>query len=133
MNQNKRKIIERGALIFLILFWTLNLIQLPLYTNRIAGGKEIQEDSIKIAEYINSGDLNDIYYVNGKNEDNYLRNFHGYLKQGYQVIEEDDLLELSSREAESIAVIAPAGYEMELNQLKKVELNGSKLSLYTML
>lgn len=133
LNQNKRKIIERGALIFLILFWTLNLIQLPLYTNRIAGGKEIQEDSIKIAEYINSGDLNDIYYVNGKNEDNYLRNFHGYLKQGYQVIEEDDLLELSSREAESIAVIAPAGYEMELNQLKKVELNGSKLSLYTML
>lgn len=130
MNQNKRKMIERGAL---ILFWTLNLIQLPLCTNRIAGGKEIQEDSIKIAEYINSGDLNDIYYVNGKNEDNYLRNFHGYLKQGYQVIEEDDLLELSSREAESIAVIAPAGYEMELNQLKKVELNGSKLSLYTML
>lgn len=77
----------------ILILWLINCIQLPIYTNLIAGGKGIQEDSIKIAGYLNENNYENIYYVVSTiaENDSYIRNFYGYMKQPHQVISPDEL------------------------------------------
>lgn len=73
------KLAERVTIAFGIALWLLNCIQLPFYTNVIAGENQIQKDGIAIAEYLNEESYKEVYYFNHTNEDNYIKNFYGFL------------------------------------------------------
>lgn len=110
----------------------INCVQLPFYTNVIADGKVIQNDSIKIANYLNSGDYECVYYISG--DDYYTRNFYGYIRQPYKVIEEDELAQYIDGNDEKIGAVIVSGNSEQLKgEIKKEELGTKKLTLYTFL
>lgn len=120
----------------IIILWLLNCIQLPLYTNSIAGGKVTQEDSIAIAGYLNQNDYEFIYYVASSTEeaDSYIRNFYGYMRQPHQVISGSDIgqiLEEGSR-GKVAFLVSTEVTEKEIKDfhMKKVDLPLNKLMVY---
>lgn len=127
-----RKFLRLGT-VGIILFWMLNCIQLPVYTNLIADGKTIQSDSIKIADYLNEVEC-DLYYLTISEEDEagYLRNFYGYVRQTYQVIgmEELDQILSKSEESESTYILVPSKYLLEKEGMEMIDLQTERLSLY---
>ena len=118
-------------MIGMILFWVVEIVQLPYYNNVIADGKRIQSDSIKIAEYLNEEDYEYIYYVYKDEEEHnsYIRNFYGYIKQPYQVVSEAELEKILNCK-QSIAVLNGNhlwNYDMDL---KQIDLGNERLFLY---
>ena len=61
-NTDTKRIIRLGMLITGI-FWMIQVVQLPYYTNSIVGGRVIQNDSIQIANYLNREEYESLYYV----------------------------------------------------------------------
>ena len=120
----------------IILLWLINCIQLPIYTNQITGGESTQEDSLKLAEYLNKNDYEFIYYVvsSRKEGDNYIRNFYGYMKQPHQVISPADVKEiLENYNNEKVVFLVSTEFtekELEIYQMKKTELELNKLMVY---
>lgn len=94
------KYYPKGIIIFLICFWILNVIQLPYYTNFIAGGSKLQKDGISLADYLVDKTKNNekIYYLESGNENVYLRNIYGYLKQGTIVLKDVETVEAESNQ-----------------------------------
>lgn len=116
----------------IILFWILNCVQLPIYTNIWADGKTIQNDSIKIAEYLGTDDC-DLYYlvVSGEDETGYLRNFYGYVRQTYSVIDSDTLEEMMTGEktGEAFYLISSRS-DLNTERTKRIDLGTERLYLY---
>lgn len=126
------KIIIRWGVFAVVIFDIIQFVQLPYYTNIIADGKTIQSDSIKIAEYLNAGGYEMVYYVydESKKEDSYLRNFCGYIKQPHQIITEDDLENIIEQQdlSKKTAFLAPDKLDEE-GRLKEVDLNTERIVL----
>ena len=117
----------------MILFWFIEAIQLPYYNNIVAGGKIIQNDSVKIAGYLNEEDYEYVYYVyeNLDEKDSYLRNFYGYIKQPYQIISKEDVNELiDEKKNQRFALLAPKGILDDMQNLNMVELQNEKIDMY---
>lgn len=117
----------------MILFWFIEAAQLPYYNNVIAEGKAIQSDSIKIAEYLNKGKYEYVYYVyeNLEEKDSYLRNFYGYIKQPYEIISQNDLNRIISHNQNSrVAFLMPQTILNDKSDLNMVQLNNKKLHMY---
>lgn len=126
-------IYKKSCIWILVLLWCVNSIQLPLYTNYIVGGKKIQSDSIKIAEYLNENDYQMVYYVmdDEKENNNYIRNFYGYIRQPLVTIDnEEDVSLLLGHRKEKSAVLMRKGYHFEECAMEKPELETEKLDLY---
>lgn len=115
----------------IMLFWILNCIQLPVYTNIIADGGIIQSDSIKIAEYLNKADC-DLYYlvVSEEDENSYLRNFYGYVRQTYQVIDIEELNQVTTKFGGRNAFLISSQRELEIDGMEWIDLETAKLNLY---
>lgn len=82
------EILTRWGVAAVIFFDLLEFGQLLYYTNVVADGQAIQSDSIKIADYLNKEQYNQVYYVEDLSKSPYLEDFHGYLKQPHQIIGE---------------------------------------------
>ena len=106
-------------------------MQLPVYTNVIAGGKTIQDDSIKIAKYLNENDYEYVYYVcqNSTDKEGYLRNVYGYIKQPYQLIQENDIKILSGDKRKA-ALLCTEKLQNSVHELQEIDLNNEKIYLY---
>lgn len=114
-------------------FWLIQTVQLPYYTNYVAGGKIVQDDGIKIARYLNEHDYEYVYYVygNGTEKGSFLRNFYGYVKQPYQIIEENSVMQaLEEGNGLKTAMIFPNGTLAEFEGWSKAEIGTEKLILY---
>lgn len=120
------------------LFWIIETVQLPYYTNVIAGGEDIQEDSIKIAEYLNAEGYEYIYYIYNDIEEreSYLRNFYGYVKQPYQVVAKDEIVKetLKTDEKKKTLYIFPKESKARdgLTNLEQVDLHTEKFSVWVL-
>lgn len=131
-NTDTKRIIRLGMLITGI-FWMIQVVQLPYYTNSIAGGRVIQNDSIQIANYLNREEYEYLYYVyeNEEEENSYIRNFYGYIKQPYQLIEKSDVAGIIKEEQEKkIAFLLPVTDREDNVLLKKVNLDTERMALY---
>lgn len=128
---NMQWIAKAGAL-SIVMFWMIQAVQLPYYTNMIADGRQIENDSIKIAEYLNDEKYDYVYYVyDGVEEENsYARNFYGYIKQPYQIITKKDAKNLGDNK-EKIAFISMGNLLEDIPKLHTVNLNNEKLFLFT--
>lgn len=113
-------------------FWALNCVQLPYFTNEIAGGVEIEKDAVKIAEYVNACDISNIYYVKMENTNRYLQNCYGYFKQPFIVIDLDEVDDFAGLPDSALIVPAKADVyeEMVSNGLKRLDLTQNTLDIY---
>lgn len=95
----KRKNLYRILAIIIVMgFWLLNIVQLPYYTNIIAGGKSIEQDAIEIAKYANENKASAIYFVKRESVSPYLQNCYGYFVQPFIVISEEQAAEYADKE-----------------------------------
>lgn len=95
----KRKNLYRILAIIIVMgFWLLNIVQLPYYTNIIAGGKSIEQDAIEIAKYANENKASAIYFVKRESVRPYLQNCYGYFVQPFIVISEEQAAEYADKE-----------------------------------
>lgn len=124
------KVFKLGV-VGIMLFWILNCIQLPVYTNIIADGKTIQNDSVKIAEYLNKTDC-DLYYLAASKEDrnSYLRNFYGYVRQTYRVIDIEELNQMATESGRGYAFLISSQRELEIEGMERINLETDRLHLY---
>lgn len=132
-NSNCLRMINRTCIAGVVFFWIIEAVQLPYYSNVIAGGKRVESDSIKIAEYLNEEDYEHVYYVytNLDEKNSYLRNFYGYITQSYEIIPETDMGSLICTEAEErCAVLSSSDLTDKTENLKPVDLNNEVLFLY---
>lgn len=116
----------------IVLFWIVNCVQLPVYTNIIAGGKTIQNDSIRIAGRLNDEDC-ELYYLGetGEEKIGYLRNFYGYVRQTYQVIDWETLEQLTAEpEKGRVFFMVSSRPELNIDGMERIDLGTEKLYLY---
>lgn len=127
------KVFKLGV-VCIMLFWILNCIQLPVYTNIIADGKTIQSDSIKIAKYLGKTDC-DLYYlvVSEEDEYSYLRNFYGYVSQTYRVIAVEELEQVTSAaDGKRTLCLISSQRGLEIEGMEWINLETDRLYLYLM-
>lgn len=126
-------LLRKAWLSVILIFWALNCIQLPLYTNKIAGGKQIQSDSIQIANYLNENGYQKVYFIvdDDLQKNDYVRNFYGYIKQPYYLVDTKAELTtiMNTQRLGNAAFLVHTDYELE-GDFKKVELETQKLDLY---
>lgn len=113
-------------------FWLLNCVQLPYYTNVIASGAGIKNDSIKIAECLNTNDTSNIYYVRTKTASPYLQNCYGYFKQPFTEIELNQVERYARSQGNSFIISTDSDMEemFEKFGLKRIEMKTGLLSIY---
>lgn len=106
--------IKRGfvklSLICIILFFIVNIFQLPLYTNIIAKGKMIEADAIKIANYYkeNKEKYEDVYIVEPKSG-GYEKAIYAYFPVEVCHLEAAEMIE---HEEGNVLFICPKEYEI---------------------
>lgn len=130
-------IYHKACIAFVLMFWLLNCVQLPYYTNYVAEGMQIQDDGIKIAEYLNENDYESVYYVyeNTEEKKSYLRNFYGYIKQPYEIISQSDAGKIIDNNGEDqIAFLSSSDASLlnDRQEMHLVDLNNQKLFLYVL-
>ena len=122
----------RLGIVIIVLFWVLNCVQLPFYTNIVADGRTIQSDSIRIADYLNQDDCR-LYYLDipGEEGSSYLRNFYGYVRQTYEVIDTKKLgqLEAEAGEGKKVFLIS-SRRQLDMEKAERIDLGTEKLYLY---
>ncbi|MBQ6886188.1 MAG: glycosyltransferase family 39 protein [Lachnospiraceae bacterium] len=119
------KVFEKVCLFCIILFFVINLVQLPYYNNVIADGKQIEADAVKIAHYLEEDEkYTDIYYVKAKT-DRYEQSVYAYLKEKVYYVTVDTLKEINDKEA---IIIASSQCDVGEN-FKKIELNTEVLNV----
>lgn len=115
--------------------WLLNCVQLPLYTNRVAEGSPLQEDSIRIAAYLNGNGYEQICYYPDESRP-YAENFYGYMRQPVRVLDPDtcgreEMRALGSEAgAERTALLSPLPDLERKFGAVRVDLGTSILYLY---
>lgn len=127
-------ILVYGGIIGVALFWIVQTIQLPYYTNIITDGKIIQSDGIQISQYLNKEDYDYIYYVYGDmdEENSYYRNFYGYLKYPYQFLSKNDIIEvINKRKGRKIIFISLSNLTTMSSNIKYVNVTTSRLHMFT--
>lgn len=133
-SKHMMKICFRGGGVGTALLWTVVALELPFYNNIIAGGRQIEHDSIVIAEYLNKGAYDRVYYVYDEEKHtkgSYLRNFYGYIKQEYYVIEEREIDALVNKRDEKAALLCPADLQLNEKKFSQANLDNEVLFLYT--
>lgn len=115
-----------------ICFWLLNCVQLPYYSNVIACGARIENDAVEMAEYLNTSDISNIYYVRTKTANPYLQNCYGYFKQSFTEIELEEVESYAGlrNNAFIVSIDSDAEEMFEKFSLKKLELKTDILSIY---
>ena len=132
--RKKQKMLEESlkiGIVGVLILWIVVAIELPYYNNVIVNGRQIQQDSIKIAEYLNKETYENVYYVYEKQEgkNRYLRNFYGYIRQSYDVISETEIDALIDGKQRT-ALLCPSDLSMRKNGFQLVDLNNEELFLY---
>ena len=129
-----RKFVVYGGIVIIIGLGGLNCIQLPFYNNIIAGGKIIQNDSVAIANYLNREGYEYVYYVDPQNGERYPRNFYGYIKQEWQVIDNSEVKDIiKAKEKPVFLAVKDEDITLEgdtSEALSLVNLQTEKLNLY---
>lgn len=120
------------AVSIVVCFWGLNCVQLPYYTNVIADGAVIEEDAVKLAEYLNTSDITHIYYIKQEATYPYLQNCYGYFIQPFQVIDAERIEEYMQPGEKAFIIATKANTENIFNDsyLKKINLKTEVLSIY---
>lgn len=127
----EKKVFSLG-IVGIVLFWILNCVQLPVYTNIVADGKTIQNDSIRIANYLNEDDC-DLYYliISGEDISSYVRNFYGYVRQTYEVIEPEKVQQLAAEAGEDKEIfLISSRSELDMAGVERIDLGTERLYLY---
>lgn len=119
----------------MIVFWCIEIVQLPYYSNIIAEGKQVESDSIRIAQYLNENNYESVYYVYGdvQEKNSYLRNFYGYIRQSYEIIPRSEMKQALCREdQQKTALLSPIKVLDDVPELQQADLGNEKLFLYTL-
>ena len=124
-----RRIVLGGGIALIVALWVINYIQLPLYNNVITGGRVIQKDSIRIANYFNEQDIDFVYYIEPENGERYPRNFYGYIKQEWQVINQFQIGEIVRNEEKAV-FLTLKDENIEVEKLSEIDLSTEKLKVY---
>lgn len=120
------------AVVVVMCFWFLNCVQLPYYSNVIAGGAMIESDAVKMAEYLNTSDISNIYYVRTDNANPYLQNCYGYFKQSFTEIDLNQVEGYACLQDNAFIVSADSDVEemFEKFGLKRSEMKTDVLRIY---
>lgn len=120
------------AVSIVIGFWFLNCIQLPHYTNVIADGTAIESDAVKMAEYLNTNDISNIYYVKAEGANAYLQNCYGYFKQPFTEIVPEQIEAYMKQEEPAFIISGEADADSIFAGLRldRIELETEVLSIY---
>ena len=102
---NQIRIICGFLTVAILTLFIVQWIQLPYYTNVIAKGREIQQDSISIAHFLNDNNIENVYYIQQEEENPYLRNFYGAIKQDYIVCSSDTINEYIDTSKRSVYIV----------------------------
>ena len=90
---------KRLGIVCIVAFFVVNLLQLPYYSNTIADGRRIEEDSIKIANYLIEDETHsDIYFVTTES-DRYERAVYAYLNENIIYVSREKIKHLSDKNA----------------------------------
>lgn len=133
ITEKKRKspvpVFMKTAWTSILIMWAWSCFQLPFYTNVVAEGKVIQEDSIRIAEYLNQEDYEFVYYIeSGDRGDYYLQNFYGYIRQQYRVVNRQELEELSVNDGRKTAYLTARGCADSMADLEELDLGTQRIA-----
>lgn len=131
--RKKMRFLKPLAVGVIVCFWLLNCIQLPYYSNIIACGIEIENDAVKMAEYLNTSEKSKIYYIRTQMSNPYLQNCYGYFKQSFVEIELDQIEDYSGLQDNVFIVSKDPDVEKEFDEkfgLKRLELETDILSIY---
>lgn len=115
-------ILKRSIYVFafgIIIFFFINLVQLPIYTNIIAKGKVIEQDAIEIAYYCeeNKNEYGTIYFI-CTSDLSYERAINAYLKQEIVFLSKE---EMESIDIENALIICSNAYEIS-QECKEVDI-----------
>ena len=102
---NQIRIICGLLTVAILTLFIVQWIQLPYYTNIIAKGREIQQDSISIAHFLNDNNIDNVYYIQQEEENPYLRNFYGAIKQDYIVCSSDTINKYIDTSKRSVYIV----------------------------
>lgn len=103
--RNQIRIICGLLTVAISVLFIIQWIQLPYYTNVIAKGSEIQHDSISIAHYLNDNNIENVYYIQQEEENPYLRNFYGAIKQDYIVCNSETIKEYVDTNKKNVYIV----------------------------
>ena len=103
--RNQIRIICGLLTVAISVLFIIQWIQLPYYTNVIAKGSEIQQDSISIAHYLNDNNIENVYYIQQEEENTYLRNFYGAIKQNYIVCNSETIKEYVDTNKKNVYIV----------------------------
>lgn len=127
--KNCLRLVYCSSVIMVLFLWLINCVQLPVYNNVIAGGNQIQSDSIKIANYLNEENYDYVYFVRPESRERYVQNFYGYIKQQYQVIDKYEI-SAAANISKKTAILCSTEEEIQVQGLQRINLETEKLDLY---
>lgn len=90
-------VLKRFVCLYIIgiaLFFIINMVQLPYYTNQIANGKELQKEAIEVAEYYGGHreEFDKVYYIENEN-DKYSGALYAYFPIEILKISKDEIVD----------------------------------------
>lgn len=131
--RKNKKLYKTFAVVVVVVFWVLNMVQLPYYTNVIADGNRIEHDAIQIAEYLNEMDDCVVCYVRNEGLSPYAQNCYGFFRQPFVAIDEENVGEYADNEHYVFVTVASGDIQRNLEKagFEKVALETDLLYLYT--
>lgn len=116
------------VVVFCVLFFLVNLIQLPLYTNVIANGKMIEEDAVKLASFLR--DYHDkkykIYFLDSSDLF-YERSVSAYLDREVIFITKDNL---GLIEKEDMILICDDDSPIMVDNYEEIDIGTDSINIY---
>ena len=120
------KIFTRFSTIFVMIFFAINLFQLPYYTNTVANGGKIQNDSIVIADYLESNGIKDVYFVESE-QNRYEGAVYAYLKCPFKHISINDIKDIKQ---DGAVILMSADSKIENSQdVENIDIGTETLKL----
>lgn len=92
----------------------------------------IESDAVKMAEYLNTSDISNIYYVRTDNANPYLQNCYGYFKQSFTEIDSNQIEDYAFLRDNAFIVSTDSDVEEMFGKfgLKRLEMKTDVLCIY---
>lgn len=115
-----------GLMVFGVgVFFLINLVQLPLYTNAIAQGNIIEADAIKIADFCEKNNYDNIYMILSSDM-SYERSINAYLRGEITFLNMEEIEQINQ---ENSIVICGKDVHLQMNVIEQ-EIDTQKVRIY---